>query len=96
MRESAMVPEPDFGSYYGKQISLCGGKGKRRDYGYYRCVGTDAYRFGGHRVCSNKQVRQDLPIIYLWTFKNIVAMKRNITGFTLVPDGLIRFTGVKY
>ena len=41
-------------------------------------------------------MRQDLPIIYLWTFKNIVAMKRNITGFTLVPDGLIRFTGVKY
>jgi peptide/nickel transport system substrate-binding protein len=43
-----------------------------------------------------KQVQQDLPIIYLWTFKNIVVMKRNITGFTLVPDGLIRFTGVKY
>jgi peptide/nickel transport system substrate-binding protein len=43
-----------------------------------------------------KQVQQDLPIIYLWTFKNIVAMKRSITGFTLVPDGLIRFTGVKY
>ena len=42
-----------------------------------------------------KQVQQDLPIIYLWTFKNIVAMKRNITGFTLVPDGLIRFIGVK-
>ena len=36
-----------------------------------------------------------LPIIYLWTFKKIVVMKRNITGFTLVPDGLIRFTGVK-
>jgi hypothetical protein len=41
-------------------------------------------------------VQQDLPIIYLWTFKNIVVMKRNITGFTLVPDGLIRFTGAKY
>jgi hypothetical protein len=43
-----------------------------------------------------KQVQQDLPIIYLWTFKNVVVMKRNITGFTLVRDGLIRFTGVKY
>jgi hypothetical protein len=41
-------------------------------------------------------VQQDLPIIYLWTFKNVVVMKRNITGFTLVPDGLIRFTGAKY
>jgi site-specific DNA recombinase len=28
-------------------------------YGYYRCVGTDAYRFGGKRVCDNKQVRMD-------------------------------------
>ena len=42
-----------------------------------------------------KQVQQDLPIIYLWTFKNIVVMKRNISGFTLVRDGLIRFTSVK-
>jgi hypothetical protein len=41
-------------------------------------------------------VQQDLPIIYLWTFKNIVVMKRNITGFTLVADGLIRFAGIKY
>ncbi|HWE96996.1 MAG TPA: recombinase family protein, partial [Tepidisphaeraceae bacterium] len=53
-------------AYYGKQISLSGGKGKRRDYGYYRCVGTDAYRFGGHRVCTNKQVRQDLLDQAVW------------------------------
>ena len=53
-------------AYYGKQVSLCGGKGKRRDYGYYRCVGTDAYRFGGHRVCTNKQVRQDLLDQAVW------------------------------
>ena len=53
-------------AYYGKQISLSGGKGKRRDYGYYRCVGTDAYRFGGHRVCPNKQVRQDLLDQAVW------------------------------
>jgi len=53
-------------AYYGKQISLSGGKGKRRNYGYYRCVGTDAYRFGGHRVCANKQVRQDLLDQAVW------------------------------
>jgi len=45
--------------YYGKAISLCAAKGKRRDYAYYRCCGTDAYRFGGERVCSNAQVRTD-------------------------------------
>ena len=53
-------------AYYGKQISLAGGKGKRRNYGYYRCVGTDAHRFGGHRVCCNKQVRQDLLDQAVW------------------------------
>lgn len=28
-------------------------------YAYYRCIGTDAYRFGGKRICQNKQVRTD-------------------------------------
>ena len=27
-------------------------KGKPRTYAYYRCLGTDAYRFGGERVCQ--------------------------------------------
>ncbi len=40
------------------------------------------------------QERQDLPLIYLWTSKNIVGMKRSITGFQQVPDGLIRLQGV--
>lgn len=33
---------------------------------YYRCIGTDAYRFGGHRVCSNTQVRTDLLEAAVW------------------------------
>ena len=33
-------------------------KAKSR-YAYYRCIGTDAYRFGGKRVCHNKQIRTD-------------------------------------
>jgi site-specific DNA recombinase len=45
-------------AYYGKNISRSGAKGKVR-YGYYRCTGTDAYRFGGKRVCHNKQIRTD-------------------------------------
>ena len=53
-------------AYYGKQISRAGGKGQHRSYGYYRCVGTDAYRFGGHRVCCNEQVRQDLLDQAVW------------------------------
>jgi len=45
-------------AYYGKRISRTSAKGKV-PYAYYRCVGTDAYRFGGRRVCENKQVRTD-------------------------------------
>jgi len=37
---------------------------------------------------------QDLPLIYLWTGKNIVGMKRGIGGFLQVPDGLIRLQNV--
>lgn len=36
-------------AYYGKQVSRSSAKGKV-PYAYYRCVGTDAYRFGGKRV----------------------------------------------
>ena len=46
-------------AYYGKALSLCKSRGRQRDYAYYRCLGTDAYRFGGERVCDNPQVRTD-------------------------------------
>jgi peptide/nickel transport system substrate-binding protein len=40
------------------------------------------------------QERQDLPLIYLWTARNIVGMKKSLTGFQQVPDGLIRLQGM--
>ena len=43
-------------AYYGKKISKSSANG-RQQYAYYRCIGTDAYRFGGERVCDNRQVR---------------------------------------
>ena len=46
-------------SYYGKPISPSARKGNLRTYAYYRCIGSDAYRFGGQRLCDNKQVRTD-------------------------------------
>jgi site-specific DNA recombinase len=46
-------------AYYGKAISLASAKGQRRSYAYYRCCGSDAYRFGGERLCTNRQVRTD-------------------------------------
>jgi site-specific DNA recombinase len=46
-------------AYYGKAISPRARKGHPRDYAYYRCVGSDAYRFGGQHLCWNTQVRTD-------------------------------------
>jgi site-specific DNA recombinase len=46
-------------AYYGKAISPSARKGNLRHYAYYRCIGSDAYRFGGQRLCDNKQVRTD-------------------------------------
>jgi site-specific DNA recombinase len=53
-------------AYYGKPVSIKSAKGQARDYAYYRCVGTDAYRFGGERVCSNTQVRTDMLDAAVW------------------------------
>jgi len=39
-------------------------------------------------------LRQDLPITYLWTPSNIVAMSARLSGFRAVPDGMIRLQGL--
>ena len=53
-------------AYYGKPLSRTARKGKTRHYAYYRCIGTDAYRYGGQRVCSNQQCRTDLLDKAVW------------------------------
>ena len=53
-------------AYYGKRLSPSARKGKPRAYAYYRCLGTDAYRFGGERVCQNTHVRTDLLELAVW------------------------------
>ena len=53
-------------AFYGKRLSHASRKGKARDYAYYRCLGTDAYRFGGERVCDNTQVRTDRLDLAVW------------------------------
>jgi site-specific DNA recombinase len=53
-------------AYYGKPISPSGRKGHPRSYAYYRCIGSDAYRFGGERLCWNKQLRTDLVEEAVW------------------------------
>ena len=53
-------------AYYGKAISPAAAKYHQRNYAYYRCVGSDAHRFGGQRLCHNKQVRTDLVDLAVW------------------------------
>ena len=50
----------------GKRLSPSARKGKPRAYAYYRCLGTDASRFGGERVCQNTPVRTDLLDLAVW------------------------------
>lgn len=53
-------------SLYGKPVSIKSSKGKRRDYAYYRCIGTDAFRFQGTRICQTKQIRTDKLDEVVW------------------------------
>ncbi len=53
-------------AFYGKPVSNTKARGRVRDYAYYRCIGTDAYRFGGQRVCNNRQVRTDCLERAVW------------------------------
>jgi len=50
---------------YGKPVSRASVHGKVR-YAYYRCTGSDAYRFGGQRLCWNKQIRTDILDASVW------------------------------
>lgn len=53
-------------AYYGKTTHQRGAGRCFRDFRYYRCSGTDGYRFGGERVCTNPQVRGDLLENAVW------------------------------
>jgi site-specific DNA recombinase len=61
-------------AYYGKKVSKSAAKGGQQ-YAYYRCTGTDAYRFGGERICDNKQVRTEYLDDIVW--QQVVALLSN-------------------
>jgi site-specific DNA recombinase len=54
-------------SYYGNaHAGRASAADQRRVYGYYRCTGSDAHRFGGQRLCHNKPVRLDVLDQAVW------------------------------
>jgi site-specific DNA recombinase len=52
--------------------ACCGNGGRRPSaegktpYAYYRCLGSDPFRFGGQRLCWNKAVRTDFLDAAVW------------------------------
>jgi peptide/nickel transport system substrate-binding protein len=40
--------------------------------------------------------RDELPLLYLWTAKNMVGLKASLQGFELMPDGLVRLRGLRF
>ncbi len=53
-------------AYYGKTTHQMGAGHQMKDFRYYRCSGTDGYRFGGERICSNAQVQGEFLETAVW------------------------------
>jgi site-specific DNA recombinase len=53
-------------AYYGKTIRQRGRGGLLKDFIYYRCSGTDGYRFGGERICDNPQIQGEFIESAVW------------------------------
>lgn len=54
-------------AYYGKTLRQLGAGRQMRDFFYYRCSGSDGYRFGGERICSNAQVQGNILETTIWS-----------------------------
>jgi site-specific DNA recombinase len=52
-------------AWYGRKASPKPGS-REPFYAYYRCTGSDSYRFGGQRICWNKQIRVDRLDAAVW------------------------------
>jgi site-specific DNA recombinase len=53
-------------AFYGKRLSPSARQGKPRAYASYRCLGTDAYRCGGARLCQHTPVQTALLDLAGW------------------------------
>ena len=62
-------------AFYGKTVRQRGKGSDLTDFRYYRCSGTDGYRFGGDRICSSTQVRADILENEIW--ESVCKLLRN-------------------
>ena len=68
-------------AYYGKTTHQRGAGGQMKDFRYYRCSGSDGYRFGGERICGNAQVQGEFLETAVW---------REVSDLLTNPDRLER------
>lgn len=62
-------------AFYGKATrQRCAG-GRLKDFNYYRCSGTDGYRFGGERICNNPQISGEFIEAAVWA--EVCGLLRN-------------------
>ena len=54
-------------AYYGKTLRQLGAGRQMKDFLYYRCSGSDSYRYGGERICSNAQVQGNILETTVWS-----------------------------
>jgi hypothetical protein len=62
-------------AFYGKMARGTVGGHQPADYGYYRCIGTDAHKFGGQAPCDNRSVRSDKLEAVVW--REVLAVLDN-------------------
>ena len=55
----------------------------------------DAAERKKHYDAAQKILQDELPIIYLYNDKRYFALRSNIQGFAINPDGMIRLSGIK-
>ena len=110
LREDPDVLDPTLGSAFVSRVAMVAETGfdlKLRvmefasslQAGCGRAAGPGAHpvRRGGAPGAVRQAVgreRADLPLLYLWTARNVVGTRRGLAGFVQVPDGLIRLRGV--
>jgi site-specific DNA recombinase len=61
--------------FYGKTTRQRGTGGLLKDFIYYRCSGTDGYRFGGERICDNPQINGEFIETAVW--KEVCGLLKN-------------------
>jgi site-specific DNA recombinase len=72
----------------GYAFSRCSTRTSKRKIYYYRCIGSDDYRFANGRVCQNRPVRQDYLDDVVW--KQVVQLLENPQLITLELERRIK------